>query len=424
MKSPTDEVESYRILELRALNFMGLQAVQIRPDGTVVEITGDNEQGKTSTIKAISWALGGKAFAEDMPLRRGEDRGEVSIDLGALRVTKTMERDKTDPKEIAIKLSVQFANGSKPAKPQHVLDELRGMLMDPVAFARADGAGRIEMVKSLFPEFDFKANEMAIAETKKERTDVGREQKRAAGARDAVVLPKGPKPERVVIADAGKQLAEANAHNSQLENRKRRREKVADDAEQKRDEAERLRARARELEAEAGEMDKQLADAPALPDPIDVAPLMEAIANAEKVNGHVALFEQYERHSLEANRLKSQYDSLTAKIDALDKERDDALYGGELPAGMTFGNEEVFVDGVPFGQLAFSRKLSISCSIAIAIGSQIKVMLVSEFGSLLDKNHMQMLADVCAKNAYQIWIETVGAGGPGKVLIEDGRVRQ
>lgn len=421
MKTDAPKDDDYRIVELRASNFMRLHAVRIRPDGALVNITGLNEQGKTSTISAIAWALGGKEFAEAMPLRKGEDRGEVFVDLGPLRVTKMMVR--ADDGEVAVKLVVEYANGSRPSKPQTVIDELRGMLMDPIKFIKADGPKRIEMVKSLFPEFDFADNEKKIKDAKELRTECGREHKRAAAAAIAVVLPKGDKPDRVIVANVSAKLADAHAHNNQLRMRQDRRQKTAQEAERMRDQAERLRAEARALDTKADEIDAQIANAEALPAPIDTAPLVAAIGDAERISGIIALFENAEHYGNEARRLKNQYDTLTAQIGALDQERIAAISGGQLPyAGLAFGEADVEIDGIPFDQVAFSAQIRASAAIAIALEPVLKVMLIREFGSLLDKNSVKLLVDIASANNFQVWMETVGEGGEGKILIEDGRV--
>jgi len=221
MKANADKEEDLRIVELRAENFMRLHAVRIRPDGNMVEITGKNDAGKSSTITAVAWALGGKEFAVAMPLRKGEDRGEVFVDLGRLKVTKAMKRNGDD---VDIKLTVEFRDGSRPRSPQAVLDELRGHLLDPIAFIRAKGPERVEMVKQLVPEFDFATNERAREKVFKDRTDVNRDHKRAVAAREAIRLPPGTKPGRVVIADASAQLAEINRANEITRQRRLRRE--------------------------------------------------------------------------------------------------------------------------------------------------------------------------------------------------------
>ena len=70
------------IVELRAENFQRLKAVQIRPHGRVVRLTGDNGEGKTSVLEAIASAIRGKDACPRDPIRGGADKAWVSLDLG------------------------------------------------------------------------------------------------------------------------------------------------------------------------------------------------------------------------------------------------------------------------------------------------------------------------------------------------------
>ena len=63
-----------QILKLEAENVKRLKAVAIRPHGSVVKVGGKNGQGKSSTLDAIMYALGGKSlqsFAATANITRG-----------------------------------------------------------------------------------------------------------------------------------------------------------------------------------------------------------------------------------------------------------------------------------------------------------------------------------------------------------------
>jgi hypothetical protein len=417
MKDDT-RTENLRVVELRAENFMRLRAVRIRPDGTVVNITGRNDQGKTSTITAIAWALGGKEFAEAMPLRKGEREGSVSVDLGSLKVTKRVTADNPVPS-----LIVEYANGSRPRSPQHVLDELRGQLMDPIAFLRGKGAERIEMVQQLFEGFSFDRNERERKAVFDERTAVNRERTRAVAARDAIVLPTGGKPELVDIAALDAQLKAANAANEVTRKRQAGREVAAGEAERHRNAAERLRAEARGLDAKAADLEAKLEAAEALPALIDTSAIITEIGNASARNAAVARFQEWEQRDNEARRLHHQSETMSAEIKRIEKEKADALAGVKLPVeGLTIGEDEVLINGIPWDQLAFSTRLRVSAAVAMALEPKLQVMCIREFGSLLDKDNMALLARIAEDADFQVWIECQ-TGGPGAIIIEDGEVK-
>jgi hypothetical protein len=358
-----------------------------------------------------------------MPLRKGQKHGATFVDLGHLKATKVMDR--RDDGEVDIRLVVEFADGSRPRKPEAVLAALVDRMLDPLAFARAKGAQRIEMVKGLFPNFDFAEHERKRKEAYDKRTDVNRDHKREIAARDTIRIPDGERPKPVSVSELNAALLDANKANEHLAFRRRRRDETADQAEAKRDEAARLRARAAELDTEAATLDQQLASAPPLPDPIDTAPMIDGIKNAEQINAGVRLFEERDRHDAAATKAAGQSKALTAQIDALDKAVADAIAGAKLPfAGLAIGEDDVYLDGVPFEQIAFSKRMRASTAIAMALGSELRAMVIREYGSLLDADSWQQLHDDAKANGYMVIIETTDRAGPGKVVISDGKVVQ
>ena len=84
-----------KIIRLTAENVKRLRAVEITPDGTLQVVTGRNAQGKSSVLDAIWLALGGGTAARDTPrpVRDGEERASVTLDLGDLTVTRTWRGD-------------------------------------------------------------------------------------------------------------------------------------------------------------------------------------------------------------------------------------------------------------------------------------------------------------------------------------------
>jgi len=82
--------------------------------------SGDQEKAAREKIdQALAEVKGGKDFAEAMSLRKGQKQGATFVDLGHLKATKTMDR--RDDGEIELKLIVEFADGSRPRKPEAVL---------------------------------------------------------------------------------------------------------------------------------------------------------------------------------------------------------------------------------------------------------------------------------------------------------------
>jgi recombinational DNA repair ATPase RecF len=128
-----------RIIQLTAENFKRLRAVQIKPDGNIVQITGRNAQGKTSCLDAISTVLGGAGQTCRAPIRKGQEKAKIICDLGDLTVTRTFTATGGGTLTVANKEGARFTS------PQAVLDKLVGRLsFDPLAFSRMDSNHQLE----------------------------------------------------------------------------------------------------------------------------------------------------------------------------------------------------------------------------------------------------------------------------------------
>lgn len=121
-----------KIIRLQAENIKKLVAIDIQPEGHVVKITGKNEQGKTTVLDSIFWALGGTKAIQEEPIRQGETKASIRLELDDLVITRTFTPGNSY-------LKVENKNGASFKSPQAMLDKLVGRLsFDPLAFAQAD----------------------------------------------------------------------------------------------------------------------------------------------------------------------------------------------------------------------------------------------------------------------------------------------
>jgi energy-coupling factor transporter ATP-binding protein EcfA2 len=158
-----------RIVSLTAENIKRLRAVSIKPDGSIVEITGRNGAGKSSVLDAIAMALGGKTAQPSKPMRHGSSRAEVVVDLGELIVRRTWTADDKTY------LSVESADGAKFPSPQAILDKLVGQLaFDPLAFSRMAPRDQVATLKQV-AGLDFTKLDQRRQETFDRRTGINRE---------------------------------------------------------------------------------------------------------------------------------------------------------------------------------------------------------------------------------------------------------
>ena len=82
-----------RIIKLKAENIKRLKAAEITPTGDLIQVTGRNGQGKSSLLDAIWWALGGTKNIQDQPIRTGQRKAKIELDLGKYIVTREFSKN-------------------------------------------------------------------------------------------------------------------------------------------------------------------------------------------------------------------------------------------------------------------------------------------------------------------------------------------
>lgn len=422
-----------KIVTLLAENIKRLVAVEISPDGNLVQITGRNGAGKTSVLDSIWWALAGATHIQAAPIRHGATKARIMLDLGELLVTRTFRRA-SDNDKVTTSLTVQSADGAVFKSPQKMLDDLLGELsFDPLAFARAKPADQIDMLRRLVPGVDFDEIERLNQRDYETRRDINRRAKELR-AQAAAIEASAEIPEPIDEAELVAKLEEAGEHNAEIERRKARRLAVQDEIQRLRDAVaiaedeiklleariERLRLQQQESERKREALERRLANAEPLPDPIDTAEIREAIEKARENN---RLAEQAKRrHEIEAEaaELEARAEALTAAMEDRNAEKAAAIAAANLPVpGLAFGDGVVTLNGVPFDQASDAEQLRASVAIAAALNPRLRVIRIRD-GSLLDENGLKLVAEMAEAQDFQVWIERVDSTGKVGFVIEDG----
>lgn len=415
-----------RILELKAENFARLKAVTIRPDGALVQITGANDAGKSSALGAIWACLKGRAAAPPVPIRKGAEEARIQLELGRertqLKVTRTFATN--DAGELTTSVAVVSDGRRITSKPQALLDAVLGeFAIDPLAFARMPAKDQFDRIKALVPGFDFATVAAERERLYNARTDANRQEKTARAAGDSVVLPPGPEPKAVDVSASIDALQAAGATNQQItaERAERRRRQTAIDGWL--DEAEQLRARAAGLEAKAKTEQAGLDALPALGEPVDTEALRAGIAAAESTNAVRAKHAIRRDHHAAADQWAAKSAAYTAGIDALNREKQDAIEAAKIPVdGLSFGDGVVLLNGLPFAQAAMSQKLRASTQLAIALNDRpdaLRLVTIDE-GSELDSHSLAALEELAEQHDFQIILTRVDESGAVGFVLEDG----
>jgi len=157
-----------KISRVKAINFKGIKNIDVFLKKHVNKIIGPNGSGKTSLRDSIMATLCGAKYTPDIPVRIGQGKAEVTVDMGDYIVhgiyTKSGRR-----------IEVESPDGAVFKRPQELLDKCIGPLtFDPVAFFSAKPSEQVAMLKELV-QVDFKDLEAQQAGIKQKRSDAKRE---------------------------------------------------------------------------------------------------------------------------------------------------------------------------------------------------------------------------------------------------------
>jgi DNA repair exonuclease SbcCD ATPase subunit len=399
-----------RVISLRAENVKRLKAVEITPDpdGNVVVISGRNGQGKSSVLDSIMYALAGGRAMPEQPVREGEKRAKVVLDLGDFTVTREWKNDDTSS------LTVMTKDGAKQTSPQKFLDERLGALsFDPLAFATKPAKEQRQLLLDIInsPDLDLDEMDAKRAALFDQRTEVNRRLRDTEGA--LAELPEIPEDTPTEEVSAEGIIAEREVYLFE----QRQRLELAERIRQTEEDLEDLRHRILVKESILAELRENLPS-----DELEVPDITAALARIESTNALVRARHTHDLLKNDWTGMKVRVDELTASIANLDDAKQAALEAATLPIeGLAFDEEGVMYQGIPFKQCSSAEQLRVSIAMAMALNPTVRVIRVAD-GSLLDSTNMAVIDEMAGAHDFQMWIEVVNESGTLGFTIEDGEV--
>ena len=414
-----------KIIELRAENVMRLKAVEITPDGTVQVIGGRNAQGKSAVLNAIWLALGGGKASKDIsrPIRDGEEKASVRLDLGDLVVTRSWTRKGTT-------LKVENPEGASFKSPQGMLDALVGQLsFDPLAFTRLSPKDQREALLDLVDlDVDLDALDTEAKQVFQERTEIGRQGK-ALG--DVTVDDKLPTVEKSA-ASVVKKLQEAQEVHRWVDTTRQQIQDAHTAADAALTTVRAAEERIKELQAQITSLiatrKMRLAEAENMQHAIDntempnLAYIEDELATVEDTNAKIRANNAARERLNEKQALRDAYEGLTKQLTELDEQKAAALAAATFPVdGLSFDSTGVLYRGVPLSQASSAEQIRVSLAMGMALNPKLRVLMIKD-GSLLDEDSMAAIHDQVADGDFQLFVERVGNADQGAIIITDGQV--
>ncbi len=401
------------VVQLTSRNVKRLTAVSIKPDGSGVVIGGENEQGKSSVLDSIMYALAGGKKIPDDAVRHGAKKGEITLDLGELQVKRTITKKGST-------LTVTNKDGEKVSSPQQILDDLLGKIsLDPSEFDQMDKKKRAELLRQVggldFEEIDEEIDE--LAETRK---DAGKEVKRIEGHL-ASLPPSNDAGTELVDAD---DLISAISDAQELTNERDRLDEKVDSLNDRLDDLKKQLAHIQaNIDATEQDLNTVREERANMDDPPDVAKLQEKLAKVSETNKKVQVNLERKKYDDELLKAKNAHEEAEAKLEEARERKQKMLDDAKFPVpGLSVDGDTVFVNDVPYEQCSQAQRLKVGMAIALSLQPTIRVILLRE-GSFLDKSNLQLVIDMAKKHGAQVWIERVGDGKECSVIIEDGHVK-
>ena len=146
----------------------------------------------------------------------------------------------------------------------------------------------------------------------------------------------------------------------------------------------------------------------------------ELLAQAEAHNKKYSLVEQYKEKKRQFDDVSKKAQEMDARIDALAKERAELIASAELPIeGLTFTDDGLELNGVPFvpGKVSDSQIMEIAAKLIIASNPTVKVFRIAR-GESLGAKRLATIIDIAKRNGFQGFIEQVQRG-QNEMLVEE-----
>lgn len=412
--------ESIKINKLEIENVKRIKAVKIEPSKNGLTIVGgDNNQGKTSVLDSIAWALGGDRFKPSQAQREGSvipPNLHIVLSNGLVvdRKGKNSSLKVTDP------------TGNKAG--QQLLNEfVEQLALDLPKFMESSGKEKAQTLLNIIGV----GGQLAELETKEaelynKRLTIGQiaDQKKKF-AEEQTYYPDAPK-ELVSPAELIKQQQEILARNGENQKKREQAERYKQSVYFLNQEVEAMREQLEKKQTELKEAENNLQIALMSAENLQdesTAELEASIANIDEINRMVRANLDKDKAEEDASYYKKQYDELTSEIADVRNSKISLLDSAELPLpGLSVKEGELVYKGQKWDNMSGSDRLKVSTAIVRKLNpkcgfvlldklEQMDLKTLNEFGQWLEQEELQAIAT------------RVSTGDECSIIIEDGYVK-
>ena len=403
---------SMKINKLEIENVKRVKAVKIEPTANGLTIIGGkNNQGKTSVLDAIAWALGGDRYRPSQAQREGSvipPNLHIVMNNGLIveRRGKNSDLKVTDP------------NGKKAG--QQLLNEfVEQLALDLPKFMEATSREKAQTLLQIIGVGPRLADlERQEKELYNERTYIGRTaDQKEKYAKEQPYYPDVPSVP-VSASELIRQQQEILAQNGENQRKRERRHQLEQEYQSVTEQIQALLAKQGQLEADlkiARDTSEGLMDR-------STAELEENISNIEEINRKVRANLDKDKAEEDAKGYREQYKRLTAQIEEIRSQKTDLLKEADLPLpGLGVEDGELVYHGQKWDNMSGSEQLKVSTAIVRRLNPECGFVLLDKLEQM-DLDTLHEFGQWLEQEGLQAIATRVSTGGECSLIIEDGYV--
>lgn len=400
-----------KINSLEIENVKRIKAVQLKPTANgLTVIGGKNNQGKTSVLDSIAWALGGDKFKPSQPTRDGSvipPHLKVTLDNGLI-----VERSGKNSS-----LKVIDPNGNKGG--QQLLNEfVEQLALNLPKFMEQTNKEKAQTLLKIIGVGDM----LYTLETEEQtlynqRHSIGviadQKEKFAKEMQEYKGVPSEP----VTATDLIKKQQDILARNGENQRKREQRDQYEKELVEAQTAFKNAQARLKQAEQNAMVARKSAEN---LVDE-STSELEASIADIENLNVKIRANLDKQRAEDEAKGYREQYDELTARINETRQAKTDLLKNANLPLeGLSVEDGELTYQGQKWDNMSGSQQLIVSTAIVRKLNPNCGFVLLDKLEQL-DTDTLKDFGAWLEEQGLQAIATRVSTGDECSVIIEDGK---